>query len=175
MTMTRLLAAGTALAAILSAAFVAAEPASARDVLRAKGVPGAVSAAVATPVTWCGSGPSPVDRQPSVEVSSPNQIHVVYAVPSDATDRFASLASPIATDIAAIDSWWQRQDPTRAPRFDLFPFPNCSSRGGLLDLGYARLPHPTAYYHGAGGEPRLRPRPGRLPRSPEGKKPLLFH
>jgi hypothetical protein len=155
MTVTRLLAAGTALAAILSAAFVAAEPASARDVLRANGVPRAVSAAAATPVTWCGSGPSPVDRQPSVEVSSPNQIHVVYAVPADATDRFASLASPIATDIAAIDSWWQRQDPTRAPRFDLFPFPNCSSRGGLLDLGYARLPHPTAYYYGAGGELRL--------------------
>jgi hypothetical protein len=106
-------------------------------------------------VTWCGSGPSPVDREPSVEVSSPNQVHVVYAVPSDAADRFAALASPIATDIAAIDAWWQRQDPTRAPRFDLFPFPNCSSRFGLLDLGYTRLPHPAAYYYGAGGELRL--------------------
>src|SRR2546421_11573988 len=130
MSRTRLSATGATLVAVVGAAFAAATPASARDVLRAQPSPIAARAA-APPVTWCGSGPSPVDRQPSVEVSSPNQIHVVYAVPADATDRFGSLASPIATDIAAIDSWWQRQGPTRAPRFDLFPFPNCSSRGGL--------------------------------------------
>ncbi|HEX6699274.1 MAG TPA: hypothetical protein VF101_00930 [Gaiellaceae bacterium] len=140
----------------LLAALVAAGPAAARDVLRARDVPRAFARTQAfSPVTWCGSGPSPIGREPSVEVSSPNQIHVVYAVPSDAPDRFASLASPIATDIAAIDAWWQRQDPTRTPRFDLFPFPNCSSRFGLLDLGYARLPHPAAYYAGDGGELRL--------------------
>src|SRR5207237_7323342 len=146
MTKIKSLAAGMALVAFASAALLAAGPASAREVLRANGVQSVTRVAAAPPVTWCGSGPSPVDRDPSVEISSPNQIHVVYAVPSDATDRFAALASPIATDIAAIDGWWQKQDSTRTPRFDLFPFPNCSSRFGLLDLGFARLPHPTAYY-----------------------------
>ena len=154
MTRIRSLAAATAVLSLTSVMF-AAGPASARDVLRASGVRSATRTAVAPPVTWCGSGPSPIDRDPSVEISSPNQIHVVYAVPSDAPDRFAALASPIATDIAAIDAWWQKQDPTRTPRFDLFPFPNCSSRFGMLDLGFARLPHPTAYYYGPGGELRL--------------------
>jgi hypothetical protein len=139
---------------LVCAAFAAAGPASARDVLRAQ--PSPIAARAAAPsVTWCGSGPSPVDREPSVEISSPDQIHVVYAVPSDRPDRFAALASGIATDMAAIDAWWQRQDPTRAPRFDFFPFPNCSSRFGMLDLGYARLPHPESYYYAAGGELRL--------------------
>src|SRR5205807_932869 len=104
----RIAAAGAALAGIACAGLLTAGPASAREVLRATGPARAVRAAAASPVTWCGSGPSPVDREPSVEVSSPNQVHVVYAVPSDATDRFATLASPIATDISAIDAWWQR-------------------------------------------------------------------
>src|SRR5438067_444195 len=154
MTRMRFLAAATAVVSLASVMF-AAGPASAREVLRANGVHSATRAAAAPPVTWCGSGPSPIDRDPSVEISSPNQIHVVYAVPSDAPDRFAALASPIATDIAAIDAWWQKQDPTRTPRFDLFPYPHCSPRYGMLDLGFARLPHPTAYYYGPGGELRL--------------------
>jgi hypothetical protein len=74
------------------------------------------------------------------------QIHVVYATPADGQDRFAELASPIATDIAAIDAWWRREDPTRAPRFDLFDFPGCDSRMGLLDLSSVRLPGSTAVY-----------------------------
>src|SRR5436190_17296062 len=152
MSRTRLVA---ALAAFLCAAFATAGPAAAHDVLLLKGAKRLARVAAAPPVTWCGSGPSPVDREPSVEISSPNQVHVVYAVPSDVPDRFAALASPIATDIASIDAWWQRQDPTRAPRFDLFPFPGCSSRFGLLDLGYTRLPQPEAYYAGVGGELRL--------------------
>src|SRR5437899_2838832 len=101
MTRTRLFATGATVVALACAAFAAAEPASAREVLSAKPATRAVAAraAVATPVTWCGSGPSPVDREPSVEISSPDQIHVVYAVPSDRPDRFASLASSIATDV----------------------------------------------------------------------------
>src|SRR5438477_3655333 len=105
------LAAATALVALASV-MLAAGPASARDVLRANGVRSVTRAVAAPAVTWCGSGPSPVDRDPSVEISSPNQIHVVYAVPSAAPDRFATLASPIATDVAAIDGWWQYHAPT---------------------------------------------------------------
>jgi hypothetical protein len=45
-------------------------------------------------------------------------VHVVYAFPADGADRFATAASQIATDVAAIDAWWRREDPTRTPRFD---------------------------------------------------------
>jgi hypothetical protein len=83
---------------------------------------------------------------PDVEVSSPNQIRVVYAVPSDGADNFGALASPIVTDVATIDAWWQRQDSTRSPRWDLYPFAGCGSRIGALDLAAVRLPHDTAYY-----------------------------
>jgi hypothetical protein len=101
-----------------------------------------------TPVAWCGDGASTVNRSPELELSSHDQIHVVYAIPSDGADAFAANSSPIATDIGAIDAWWQRQDPSRTPRFDLFAFPTCSSRFGDLDLGFARLPHPGSFYLG---------------------------
>ena len=73
-------------------------------------------------------------------------------MPSDGTDRFAQLASPIATDIGAIGAWWRRQDPTRAPRFDLAGF-RCSGAGSL-DITDVKLTHPTAYYNTA-SVPRL--------------------
>jgi hypothetical protein len=74
------------------------------------------------------------------------QIHVIYAVPADGPERFAELASPIASDIAAIDAWWRREDPAHAPRFDLFEFPGCESRFGKLDLSFVRLPDPASVY-----------------------------
>ena len=54
--------------------------------------------AAAPPVAWCGT-PSAVDRFPD-EVSG-FAWHVVYAIPSDGTDRFATIASGIATDLSA--------------------------------------------------------------------------
>src|SRR5262249_14761701 len=55
-------------------------------------------------LAWCGwNAESATDRTPEVELSAPQQIHVVYAIPSDGTDAFASYASPIASDAAAID------------------------------------------------------------------------
>lgn len=89
-------------------------------------------------------------------MSSPRQIHVTYAVPSDAPDRFPARANQIASDAATIDTWWQSQDPVRTPRFDLFPFPGCGSRFGLLDIGFARLAHDSSYYQGRGGGPEDR-------------------
>jgi hypothetical protein len=171
--MTRIRFGATAVA--LLAALAAAAPASAGDVLRLR--PGALAFARASnvaPVTWCGSGPSPVDRQPSVELSSANQVHVVYAVPADGADRFASLASPIATDIAAIDAWWRIQDPTRAPRWDFFAFPGCTTRFGDLDIGYARLPRPASDYGGVGGELRLGADLDAFAQSPKTKN-LVFY
>ena len=94
------------------------------------------------PVRWCGTDRSQADR--SRDRMGGPQIHVVYAIPADGEDRFDALSSGLATDVAAIDAWWRREDPTRAPRFDLFDFPNCESRFGLLDLSFVRLPQPTA-------------------------------
>ena len=107
------------------------------------------ASAAVPPVRWCGNDVSASDRLRD-RMGGP-QIHVVYATPADGQDRFAELASPIATDIAAIDAWWRREDPTRAPRFDLFDFPGCDSRLGLLDLTSVRLPAPTSFYTGAAG------------------------
>jgi hypothetical protein len=102
------------------------------------------SSAAVAPVRWCGTDVAQTDR--ARDRMGGAQVHVIYAVPADGQDRFAELASPIATDVAAIDAWWRREDPTRAPRFDLFDFPGCDSRMGLLDLSSVRLPGPTSAY-----------------------------
>ncbi len=107
------------------------------------------------PVAWCGSGETAENRTPEVEVSSARQVHVVYAFPSDRADSFGSFASAIASDVAAINEWWQRQDASRAPRFDLYPFPGCATRFGMLDIGVVRLPHDSSYYMGDPGFQRL--------------------
>jgi len=84
------------------------------------------------------------DRKPDL-LAGP-QISVLYAHPVDAPDRFAELASPIASDIAAVEAWWRRQDPTRAPRFDLYPFPGCAPGPSVLDLLDVTLPQPASFY-----------------------------
>lgn len=99
-------------------------------------LPAPAEAAVA-PVRWCGNDQAQGDRVP--DRAGGSQIHVVYAIPADGEDRFAALGSGLATDVAAIDAWWRREDPARAPRFDLFEFPGCDSRFGRLDLGFVRL------------------------------------
>jgi hypothetical protein len=109
---------------------------------------GASPAAAAARVSWCGNDRAAANRLPDVDSGSNYLVHVVYATPSDGPDRFDSLASPIATDVAAIDEWWRGQDSTRAPRFDLFAFPNCASRPAQLDIGFARLPRVGSAYAG---------------------------
>ena len=102
--------------------------------------------ATATPITWCGTDEVSANRLPNLQVSSARQVRVVYVVPSDGVDNFAQLASPIVSDIGAIDAWWQGQDPARTPRFDRYPFPGCTTPFGDLDLGFVRLPSPGASY-----------------------------
>jgi hypothetical protein len=99
-----------------------------------------------TPVTWCGKDEVSANRVPNLEVSSTRQIRVVYVTPSDGVDNFTRDASPIATDVAAMDSWWRGQDPTRTPRFDLYPFPGCTTTSGDLDLGFVRAPRAGTEY-----------------------------
>jgi hypothetical protein len=50
------------------------------------------------------------------------------------------------TDLAVIDAWWRREDPTRAPRFDLAPFPSCPTAIGRLDLAHVPLQRPSSFY-----------------------------
>lgn len=100
--------------------------------------------AAVEPVRWCGNDRAQTDRLR--DLAGGPQIHVVYALPADGEDRFDELSSPLATDVAAIDGWWRAADPTRVPRFDLFAFPGCESRFGLLDLSFVRLPQPGAAF-----------------------------
>jgi hypothetical protein len=100
--------------------------------------------AAVAPLRWCGNDVAQSDR--AHDRMGGEQIHVIYAVPADGPERFAELASPIATDVAAIDAWWRREDSTRAPRFDLFEFPGCETRFGNLDLSFVRLPDRTSVY-----------------------------
>jgi List-Bact-rpt repeat protein len=93
---------------------------------------------------WCGTDAASADREP--DAAAGRQVHVVYAVPADGQERFASFASAIATDVGAIDSWWRTQDPTRTPRFDLYAFPGCPSGIGQLDISDVQLSQPSAYY-----------------------------
>ena len=109
----------------------------------------AAGAALAAPGTalagtWCGNDVAESNRLP--EVVAGNQVHVIYAFPSDGADRFSALASPIVSDLEAIDGWWRAQDPTRTPRFDQFAFPGCAPGLTRLDLTRVRLPQPASAY-----------------------------
>jgi hypothetical protein len=114
-------------------------------VLAVLALPATAQTAVA-PVSWCGTDEVTANRVPDLEVSSASQIRFVYAIPNDGTDSFFAFASGIATDAAAIDQWWRAQDGARTPRFDRYPFPNCGSTFGGLDIGFIRLPNSSAYY-----------------------------
>ena len=82
--------------------------------------------------TWCGTA-SQVDRVPNPV--SGNVVHWIYAIPSDGSDRLASVASTMQTNAEEIDVWWRGQDPLRVPRNDVAAFP-C---GTQLDLTTVRV------------------------------------
>ena len=89
------------------------------------------AAAAALPGGWCGPGEVPTDRP---DVVAGNQVHVVYAYPAGAPDRFGEFVGRIVRDLAGVDEWWRSQDPFRTPRFDLAAFPGCDSEFGALDV-----------------------------------------
>lgn len=82
--------------------------------------------------TWCGTT-APADRTPQAVAG--HNVHVVYAIASDGADNSAALAQTVQSDVEGIEAWWRGQDPTRSPRFDLFPFP-CAQQ---LDLSLMRI------------------------------------
>jgi hypothetical protein len=98
--------------------------------------PGALAAG------WCGAGESSVDR---ADITAGQQVHAVYAVPSDGADDFAAVANRIADDVASLTTWWTTQDPTRTPRFDEAAY----AGGPCLDISFVRLPEQASALVGA--------------------------
>lgn len=114
---------------------------------------GAASPAHAsTPIPWCGTGSSAVDRLP--DATPGYAIHVAYVRPPGGTDRFGELAPRIVGDAVAIEAWWRSQDVARSPRFDLFPVA-CASAFGGLDITNVELPQAISGIDGAFNEIRL--------------------
>lgn len=108
---------------------------------------GLISASPAAAGAWCGSGEPTTDLPDTVNAFT---IHVVYALPSGAADRFADVAAQAVTDTAAISSWWRGQDPTRTPRFDLFAA-DCPEDSGRLDVTLLHLPYAAGTGSGFAG------------------------
>lgn len=96
---------------------------------------------------WCGER-SQTDRP---DARSALQVHVVYAVPADGEDRFAQRVDGIVRDLTVVTEWWEGQDSTRAPRFDLAESAACSPELELarLDVSSARLPQGGTVYSSA--------------------------
>lgn len=114
----------------------------------------AVPAYASTPMPWCGTSSSGVDRLP--DATSAYAVHVAYVRPPGAPDRFAELAPRIVGDVAAFDTWWRREDSSRTPRFDLFPAPpGCASTFGALDISNVQLPRAVGGIDSAFQEIRL--------------------
>ena len=94
---------------------------------------------------WCGGSQElAADRLPDAVAGQ--QIHVVYALPSDGPDAFTGDAPLVVSDLGALDAWWRREDPTRTPRFDLAAFPGCPAGVAALDLSSVRLAHDSDWY-----------------------------
>ena len=123
------------------------------------------------PTQWCGSDVVAEDRKP--DAVSGQYVHVVYAIPSDGGDRFTTVASAVATDIATVDEWWRAQDASRAPRFDLHEFPGCGSTFGRLDISTVRLSLSSAELRPLEG--RLGRLAGALPSLDGNKKYVVFY
>lgn len=93
--------------------------------------PGALASSTHA-ASWCGSGENTSDL---ADANTGYQFHVIYAVPADGQDNFATWANRISDDVASIDSWWVSQDSTRELRFDTAQFPG----GTCLDISFLRL------------------------------------
>ena len=131
----------------------------------------AVGAPVASAdVTWCGSGETAANRVPDAVAG--RLVHVVYAYPSDGVDAFPTAASDIASVVAKVDAWWQGQDPTRTPRFDLYAFPGCSGFGAL-DISVVKLPYSAAQL--TPDDDRFSLIERAVPSFEPGVKPLVFY
>ena len=112
----------------------------------------AAPAHASTPIPWCGTDSSAVDRLPDATLGY--AIHVAYVRPPGGPDRLGELAPRIVGDAAAIEAWWRSQDAARSPRFDLFPVA-CTTTLGALDISNIELPQAISGIGSAFNEIRL--------------------
>jgi hypothetical protein len=112
----------------------------------------AAPAQASTPMPWCGTDSSAVDRLPDATLGY--AVHVAYVRAPGAPDRFGELAPRIVGDAAAIEAWWRSQDATRSLRFDLFQV-GCASAFGALDITNVELPRPVGGIEGAFNQLRV--------------------
>jgi hypothetical protein len=89
----------------------------------------AAGVGAAQAATWCGTTTTR-DRPPALTGRS---VRVVYAYPSDGTDRSAQVAPRMSADVDEIDAWWRSQDPLREPRFDRAAFA-CGPQADILTV-----------------------------------------
>jgi hypothetical protein len=93
--------------------------------------PGAAAPrATARRTSWCGTA-SPTDRPAAVTGYT---VRVYYVLPLDGPDQSATAAPQIAGYIDTINAWWEREDPSRLPRFDLYS----ATCGPQLDINTFR-------------------------------------
>ena len=102
----------------------------------------------ATPRLLRRAGAGPTRRRPTACRTRSRRTSSTPSTRSRPTAPTAtsSDAPLIARDLAAIDSWWIAQDPTRTLRWDLQAFPGCDSLFGGLDISFLRLPLPASAY-----------------------------
>jgi hypothetical protein len=112
----------------------------------------AAPAHASTPMPWCGTDSSRIDRLP--DATPGYAVHVAYVRAPGMPDRFAELAPRIVGDAAAIEAWWRSQDPARSLRFDLFPVA-CATAFGALDITNVELSQAISGIDRAFGEIRL--------------------
>jgi hypothetical protein len=98
--------------------------------------PGVVSISAVSTQDATKSATRTIIVSPHVTVDQPddaqgNQVHVLYVLPSDGTDRFGTLASGIATSVASWESWLSGQTSGSQLRLDTVR--------GTLDLTFIRL------------------------------------
>ena len=90
------------------------------------------------PTGWCGDQRSTDSRENEIE-NGAYRYHAIYALPSDAPDRFAQFAATLQADAFQASSLLE-QTYGRAIRFDLGT--NCGPQ--YLDISVVRLPQTTA-------------------------------
>jgi List-Bact-rpt repeat protein len=105
-----------------------------------------VAPAAPVPTSWCGTSTATAQTDRKPDAVAAHQVGVVYAYPAGGADNFGTVASQIVTDLATVDAWWLRQDPTRGIRYDLHAFPGCATRLGQLDLAKVALPRDATAY-----------------------------
>ena len=132
----------------------------------------AAPAHASTPMPWCGTTSSRVDRLP--DATSGLRRPRGYVRPPSAPDRFAEFAPRIVGDAAAFDAWWRSPGRDAHTAVRPLPGPGCASSFGALDISNVQLPHGVGEHRQRlHDDPAAARRRHRLQRAREGLPRLL--